>query len=170
MAFPEGLTPAQLLYPDLDSELASTRKILALVPDGKDDFTPHAKSMKLGALATHLVDLVGFGKRLLTTDMFDFATMPWESGSYATAAARLAGFDRSAAELKATIDGASWADMDKHWQMRAGDVVYADDRRSTLLRTSAISHIAHHRAQLGVYLRMLGIPIPGTYGPSADEM
>ena len=170
MAFPEGLPPAQLLYPDLDIELASTRKILALVPDGNDDFRPHDKSMKLAALASHLVDLLGFAKRLVTTDMVDFATTPWTSSSASTTKERLAQFDQGAAELKATVRGASWDDLSKNWQMRMGDVVYADDLKSTLVRTSAISHIAHHRAQLGVYLRMLGVPIPGIYGPSADEM
>ena len=170
MPFPEGLSPAQLLYPDLDTELASTRKILALVPEGNDDFRPHDKSMKLSALASHLVDLLGFGKQLVTTDMGDFAATPWTSSSANTTKERLAQFDHAAAELQATIKGASWDDLGKNWQMRMGDVVYADDRKSTLVRTSAISHIAHHRAQLGVYLRLLGIPIPGTYGPSADEM
>jgi hypothetical protein len=169
MTFPEGLSPAQLLYPDLDTELASTRKLIALVPDGNDDFSPHNKSMKLGSLATHLVDLVGFGKQMMTTDVLDFATMPWTSSALSTTQERLAAFDRSATDLKVTLDGASWEDFGKRWQLRMGDVVYVNDFKSTLVRTSAISHIAHHRAQLGVYLRLLGVPIPGTYGPSADE-
>lgn len=125
--------------------------------------------MKLSALANHLVDLLGFGTRLVTTDMLDFATTAWKSSAHTTTQERLAHFDRDAAELKATIEGASWGDLGRNWQMRMGDVIYGDDLKSTLVRTSAINHIAHHRAQLGVYLRMLGIPIPGTYGPSADE-
>lgn len=170
MAFPEGLSPAQLLFPDLDNEIAATRKLVALVPDGNDAFRPHEKSMKLAALASHLVDLLAFGKRLVTTDVLDFATTPWVSSSHATTKERLANFDERAAELKATITGASWEDVSRTFQMRMGDTVFADDPKYRVIRTTGISHIAHHRAQLGVYLRMLGIAIPGTYGPSADEM
>ena len=169
MAFPDGLTPAQLLYPDLDGELASTRKLLALVPDGNDGFRPHDKSMTLASLASHLVDLLVFGRLMVITEMLDFSTTPWNSSSHATSRDRVAQFDRDAADLKATIDVASWEDMGKHWQLRMGDVVLGDDLKSTVVRNVIISHIAHHRAQLGVYLRMLDIPIPGTYGPSADE-
>ena len=125
--------------------------------------------MTRAALASHLVDLLGFGARLVTTEMMDAAITPWTSSSHATTQERLAHFDRDAAELKAIINGASWEVLGGNWQLRMGDVVYGDDRKSTLVRTSVISHIAHHRAQLGVYLRMLDIPIPGTYGPSADE-
>jgi uncharacterized damage-inducible protein DinB len=170
MAFPEGLTPAQLLYPDLDIEIASARKLVALVPDGNDEYRPHEKSMTLASLATHITELLGFGERLLSTDFVDFATTPWIPKSFATSADRLAQFDRNAAEMKAAVEGASWEDLAGRWQLKMGDVVYVDDQKSTLVRSMAISHIAHHRAQLGVYLRMLGIPIPGTYGPSADEM
>ena len=170
MAFPEGLSPAQLLYPDLESELAATRKMVALVPDGNDDYRPHDKSMKLGSLATHLAELPSFGNVLLTTDMLDFAATPFAPKSFTSTAERLEEFDRNAAELKSSVEGASWSDLARNWQLKMGDVVYVDGQKSTLVRSFAINHIAHHRAQLGVYLRMLGIPIPGPYGPSADEM
>lgn len=170
MAFPDGLSPAQLLYPDLDTELASTRKILALVPDGNDDFRPHDKSMKLGALATHVAELPSFGKVLLTTDMLDFAATPFAPKAFATTAERLDAFDQNAAEFKSFVEGASWSDLAGKWQLRMGETVFVDGQKSTLVRSLAINHIAHHRAQLGVYLRMLNVPIPGIYGPSADEM
>ncbi|MDQ2664667.1 MAG: DinB family protein [Gemmatimonadota bacterium] len=170
MTFPDGLSPAQLLYPDLDAELASTRKLMALVPDGNDDFRPHDKSMKLGPLATHLAELPTFGKVLLTTDMLDFAATPFAPKSFSTAAERLEEFDRNASEFKSHVEAASWSDLAKRWQLKMGETVYVDDQKSNLVRSFAINHIAHHRAQLGVYLRMLGIPIPGVYGPSADEM
>ena len=170
MAFPDGLSPAQLLYPDLDTELASTRKMLALVPEGNDDYRPHDKSMKLGSLATHLADLPSFGKVLLTTDFLDFAVTPFAPKAFTTTAERLEEFDRNAAEFTSSVATASWNDLAQRWQLKMGEVVYVDDQKSNLVRPFAISHLAHHRAQLGVYLRLLGVPIPGTYGPSADEM
>jgi uncharacterized damage-inducible protein DinB len=170
MTFPEGLSPAQLLYPDLDAELASTRKMIELVPDGNDEYRPHDKSMRLGPLATHIAELPSFGKVLLTTDMLDFAATPFAPKAFTTTAQRLEEFDRNAAEFKSSVNGATWSDLAGNWQLRMGEAVYVDGQKSTLVRSFAINHIAHHRAQLGVYLRLLGIPIPGTYGPSADEM
>ncbi len=170
MAFPEGLSPAQLLYPDLDSELASTRKMIALVPDGNDEYRPHDKSMKLGPLTTHIAELPSFGKVLLTTEMLDFAATPFAPKAFNTTAERLDEFDRNAAEFTSAVGGATWADLSQRWQLRMGEAVYVDDQKSNLVRSFAINHLAHHRAQLGVYLRLLGVAIPGTYGPSADEM
>lgn len=169
MAFPDNLSPAQLLYPDLGPELAATRKMLAIVPDGNDEFRPHEKSMKLGALAAHLAELPSFGQVLLTTKEMDFATANWAPKQFDTAADRLVAFDANAAELTSSVEGASWSDLDERWVMRGGDVIYVDDQKAKLVRGFVINHMAHHRAQLGVYLRMLGVPIPGTYGPSADE-
>ena len=170
MAFLDGLSPAQLLYPDLDTELASTRKMIALVPDGNDDYRPHEKSMKLGPLATHIAELPSFGNVLLTTDFLDFAATPFAPKAFTTTAERLEEFDRNAAEFTSSVSAASWNDLSQRWQLKMGEVVYVDDQKSNLVRSFAISHLAHHRAQLGVYLRLLGVPIPGTYGPSADEM
>ena len=169
MTFPDNLSPAQLLYPDLDQELASTRKMLAIVPDGNDEFRPHEKSMKLGPLATHLAELPGFGRVLLTTTELDWSTTKWAPKQFSTTTERLVEFDTNAADMKSSVEGASWSDLEERWVMRGGDVIYVDDQKAKLVRGFAISHMAHHRAQLGVYLRMLGVPIPGTYGPSADE-
>lgn len=167
--FPANLSPAQLLYPDLAQELASTRAMIATVPDGNDDFQPHEKSMKLGGLATHIAGLPLFAKRILTTDELDWAKEPWVPTILTTTAERLALFDENAAAMTAAIEDADWAALAKRWVMRAGDTVYLDEDKAKLVRVFAMSHIAHHRAQLGVYLRLLGIAIPGVYGPSADE-
>ena len=170
MSFPADVSPAELLYPDLEQELASTRKMIALVPDGNDDYKPHAKSMAIGPLATHLAELPTFAMAILTTSELDFATTKWEQKLVNTTADRLEMFDRNAREMTSGIAAAEWDKLSEKWTMRAGDQVYFTDAKGKLLRSFAINHMAHHRAQLGVYLRLLGIAIPGTYGPSADEM
>lgn len=169
-AFPADLAPAKLLYPDLANEIASTRRMLERVPDGNDDYKPHEKSMTLSRLATHVAELFTFGSLIVNTTGFDFATQKWEAPAVANNAERLALFEKNAAEMTSAIEGADWAALAVEWTLSAGEQVYAKDRRSTLIRTMCISHIAHHRAQLGVYLRKLDLAIPGMYGPSADEM
>ncbi|MDB4915011.1 MAG: DinB family protein [Gemmatimonadetes bacterium] len=169
-AFPTDLTPAQLLYPDMEAEFASTRRMLERVPEGSDDFKPHAKSMSLKALATHIAELPTFGKLIVNTAEFDFGTGKWETPTIGSNAERLAFFEKNAAEMKSAVEGADWAALAVEWTLRAGEQIYVKDKKSSLLRTMTFSHIAHHRAQLGVYLRELDLAIPGMYGPSADEM
>ncbi|MEO8622708.1 MAG: DinB family protein [bacterium] len=168
--FPGNATPAQLLYPDLADELASTRKMIAIVPDGHNDWKPHEKSMSLATLATHVAELCAFAGTVLNTDELDMATADMSTKVLSTTAERLALFDTLAPEFTAAVESADWQKVAGSWTLRMGPQVYLTGQKSTLLRTLGISHIAHHRAQLGVYLRQLGIPIPGTYGPSADEM
>ena len=167
--FPGNATPAQLLYPDMAQELANTRRLLERVPDGNDPWKPHTKSMSLGSLATHVAELPRFATMILTTEEFDFGAGTWPKTEIASNADRLALFDKVAADMTAGINAADWSALEKGWKLRAGDQVYMNDRKANLLRNT-ISHIAHHRAQLGVYLRQLDIPVPGMYGPSADEM
>ncbi|MEP6833291.1 MAG: DinB family protein [Gemmatimonas sp.] len=162
--------PAQLLYPDLAEELATTRKMLGLVPDGHNDFKPHDKSMMLGSLATHLTQLPKFVNTILSTSELDFATTPWVEKTLSTTAERLQEFDQNAGAMSSDIHAAEWPTLEQSWTLRAGEQVYVTEPKGKLLRTFALSHMAHHRAQLGVYLRLLGIAIPGCYGPSADEM
>ncbi|MEP6732467.1 MAG: DinB family protein [bacterium] len=162
--------PAQLLYPDLADELATTRKMIGLVPDGNDDFKPHDKSMSLGSLATHLTQLPKFANTILSTNELDFATTPWTEKKMATTAERLEEFDRNAGAMSSDVQAAQWPTLEESWTLRAGPAVYLTEQKGKLLRTFTLSHMAHHRAQLGVYLRLLGVPIPGCYGPSADEM
>jgi uncharacterized damage-inducible protein DinB len=170
MTLPGTATPAQLLYPDMAQELACTRKMIALVPDGNDDFRPHLKSMALESLATHLVELPTFASTILTTDELDWAKTPWAPKKFSKTSDRLEQFDKNAAAMTSVVEGASWDALAKRWVMRAGDQIYVDDLKAKLLRSFALNHMAHHRAQLGVYLRLLDVAIPGTYGPSADEM
>lgn len=163
-------SPAELLFPDLAHELSTTRRVLERVPEDKFAWQPHEKSMRLDRLAIHLAELPRFATIILTTDELDFAAAPYVAPELSTTAGLLALFDEKAAEMRVTLAGATWDALGKRWTMRAGSEVYANDVKATLLRTFGINHIAHHRAQLGVYLRLLGVAIPGSYGPSADEM
>src|SRR3954463_12843041 len=124
-----NIKPAELLYPDLDQELATTRKFLALVPDGQNEWRPDPKSYTLGALATHLVDLVGFGTRIITTSEMDFAKEPWVNRTIDTRDERLSEFDVAAASLTKTVNDATWDSLEKEWKLCAGDAVYVSDAK-----------------------------------------
>lgn len=167
---PGTLKPEALLFPDMAQELALTRGMIARVPDGNNDWKPHDRSMTLGRLATHLSELPRFATLMLTTDEMDFAKVDWKPTVIDTTAARLVLFDELATGMRASVEGTDWATLSGSWTMRAGEQVYLTGQKATLLRTLGLSHMAHHRAQLGVWLRLLGVTIPGTYGPSADEM
>jgi uncharacterized damage-inducible protein DinB len=170
MSFPDGLTPAQLLFPDLDQEFASTRRMLAIVPEGNNAFRPDDKSRTLGQLAGHIAELPGFGASILTTSEFDFAKTAWHTEQFVETSKLLAAFDNNAAAFKSGIEAATWGGLDERWALRMGEHVIVEEQKAKLLRSITISHISHHRAQLGVYLRLLGLAVPGMYGPSADEM
>ena len=160
--------PSKLLFPDLMSELASTRRVLERVPDGKNDWKPHEKSMSLDALATHVAQLPVFGVLMLTGDELDGATgFPKAAGG--DTATRLKTFDELSGQFVGLLKTMSWEQANANWKFRFGEQVVVDAPRRTLLRSMVLTHIAHHRGQLGVYLRLLGVPVPRVYGPTADE-
>lgn len=165
---PAMKSPRALLFPDLDPELATTRRILERVPDGNDDWRPHEKSMTLGQLATHVAQLPGFGILMLTRDEFDGNGGALRSNP-ADNAERLKMFDKVSGELRGLVDALTWDYAESPWKFKMGGRVIVEGPRAQLVRSMVITHTAHHRAQLGVYLRLLGVPIPGSYGPSADE-
>jgi uncharacterized damage-inducible protein DinB len=161
-------TPRSLLFFDVDSELATTRRILERVPDGNDDWRPHEKSMKISGLATHLAQLPGFGIAMLTTDEMDGSKRNPDP-KFTKNADRLKLFDDLSGQFRSLLNDLTWEKARSSWKFRFGDRVLVEGPRSNLIRLMVITHSTHHRAQLGVFLRLLGIPIPGSYGPSADE-
>jgi len=163
------LAPGALLFPDLDAELEATRRILERVPDGKEDWRPHEKSMTLGELANHVAELPAFAALMLTADGVDFEPPGPPPSTLKNTAERLAAFDKLSGELRELIGRLTWDKAFEQWQMRIGGQPVLSGTRAELVRRMGLTHSAHHRAQLGVYLRLLGVPIPGTYGPSADE-
>lgn len=161
------------LLPEFDEEFVNTRKFLALVPDDKLMWKPHEKSMELGRLAWHIVDFPEWCRDTLKQDGVKFSEADGEAMMNGwkgkTRADMLSKFDSILGEARSALENASDADMTKHWTMEWAGQVVVDSPREDVLRKWVMNHMVHHRAQLGVYLRLNNIPIPGVYGPSADE-
>jgi uncharacterized damage-inducible protein DinB len=157
-----------LLFPELDQELVTTRRMLERFPDTHAGWQPHKKSRPLDALATHVASLPMHGARLIETDEVDLATRQ-PAPVRSAAADLLALFDQSVEGLRAALPKATGELLDRPWTMRAGPRVLVSGPRRVLFRNMLINHLVHHRAQLGMYYRLLDVPVPGTYGPSADE-
>ncbi len=163
-----AISPAQLAYGDLERELASTRRMLERFPAGHDDWRPHEKSTPLARLATHIADLPNRGTTILETDEMDLsARQPVPVLN--SADALIAFFDANLDRLRPAMAELDLVSLQQPWTLRHGQHVIVTAPKGALLRNMMISHLVHHRAQLGVYYRMLGVPVPGTYGPSADE-
>jgi uncharacterized damage-inducible protein DinB len=164
------MTTCQSITLDYDDEIANTRKLLERVPlnDALRNFKPHPKSMALDRLATHVAELPGWPKLALTVEVFQLQP-DFKPRIAASTAELLEIFDAAVLEGRAAIAGATDEDMEKNWTFRWGDIFSMIETRPKVVR-SFLNHLVHHRAQLGVYLRLNGIPIPGMYGPSADEM
>src|SRR5438045_7519628 len=157
-----------LLLCDLDGELESTRRVLERFPAGKGDWKPHEKSRSIGVLATHVADIPARGTSILESDGFDFtkrAPLP----NLDSPEDLVALFDERASGLRAALAKAEDSVLGQTWSLRGGDRVFITAPKRNLLRSMLVNHIIHHRAQLGVYYRMLGVPVPGVYGPTADE-
>ena len=162
---------AAIALADLDHEVASTRTVLSQIPVEHLEYTPHPKSGTLGKLAFHLLDIVGLGAMVLTSKELDYlAPRPAGPPKPTTAEEFVAAFDEKVVTFKALLADATDAQLGEHWIMRAGETVFMDMPRLTWLRVMIINHLVHHRAQLTLYYRTLGLPMPGMYGPSADEM
>lgn len=155
---------------DLDHELAGTRRVLERVPMDKLDWRPHAKSMTLGELAMHVAAVPFYGIAMLQADRWDMlGPMPPRPPMPTTTAELLAVFDRNVSSLLALLDAADDAAMTATWSMTRGEQVLMSQPRAAALRAFVPNHLIHHRAQLGVYLRLLDVPVPAVYGNSADE-
>ena len=163
------MTTSEVLLQDFDMEMAMTRKTLERVPEEKVAFKCHDKSMPFGRLAVHVATLPHFGNMILTTPGMDLATAKWPDMTFVSREKLLADFDAAAAEVRASLAKASDADLAATWAFTFGDKVISSSPRSLAFRHMFFNHLIHHRAQLGVYLRLNDVPVPGLYGPSADE-
>lgn len=157
---------------ELEQEAVSIRKVLERVPDGKADYKPHEKSMPMGRLAGHLAELAGWGVSTLVGDSFDFR--PVDGPAFQPLAVRngaeaVAAFDRGLAAMKEHLAKASDEHLMGNWSLLSGGHTIFTMPRVACLRSFVMNHMVHHRAQLALYLRMLDIPVPSMYGPSADE-
>jgi uncharacterized damage-inducible protein DinB len=158
----------QLALGDLNHELNTTRKLLERVPEAHLDWKPHEKSMTLGGLALHVATIPYWLTRVLSADHFDLAT----AGRNPPPTSRqeiLDAFEERVAAMRQLLDAADDAALTRTWQLRRGEQVLQTMPRVAVIRAMGINHMVHHRAQLSVYLRMLDVPLPPMYGPTADE-
>ena len=150
-------------------ESANTCKMLERVPTDKNDWKPHPKSMTLGRLASHVAEIAGWVSYTLDSDVLDFAKFDYKPVTNASTEELLAIMDKNVAMAMASLEKSTDEDYDKMWTMRNGDHVHFTLPKKVVLRSFAYSHLVHHRGQLSLYLRLLDVPVPGMYGPTADE-
>ncbi len=156
------------LLPEFDHEMTTTRKLLERVPDDRFDWKPHPKSFSLGALATHVVNLATWAVDTLNKSEIDL-TGDQRLPSAPSRAQLLSAFDTNVAAARAALAGRSDADFQAMWTLKRDGKTIFSMPKSTVLRSFVLSHLIHHRGQLSVYLRLLDVPVPSIYGPSADE-
>ena len=160
---------AQVSLGDLAQELATTRRVLERVPDDRWDWKPHEKSMTLGQLAGHVANLLNWGTHTLSEAGVDFAAPPAVPPRPTNRAGLLAAFDAGTERLREGLAGAGDEALGATYTVRRGEQVLMAMPRAAMVRGMVLSHIIHHRGQLTVYLRLLDIPVPPVYGPTADE-
>ena len=161
-----------MVLPEFDNEMANTRKYLARLPDGQRDWKPDPKSASLGHLALHLVKLPGWPASLFTSNEQDMAVtgFGWSAElEQQPTAELLAQIDANVAATRAALAAADDAAFMEPWSLRAGEKIFFTLPRIAVVRTMQLNHLIHHRGQLSVYYRLLGIALPSIYGPTADE-
>lgn len=163
------MTQAQILLAEFQHEAAQTRKTLALVPLDKKDYKPHEKSMTLDRLSIHVAEIAGWWKECLVHDELDFSKGDFTPKVFNSSDELLAYFDDLVTKTVVILTEVSEDEFAKPWSMRNGEMIYFTMPKAQVVRTWCLNHWYHHRAQLGVYLRMLDIPLPSIYGPSADD-
>jgi uncharacterized damage-inducible protein DinB len=162
------MTTIQLFSRELEKEAVTTCKMLACIPDDKFNWQPHPKSMTIQRLANHIAELPGWIGMVLHTDELDFANNPYVPVDCDNTADLLVYFERTLEDGRQQLANADESQLSKPWTLREGEQIYDVSPKVDVIRM-ALSQIIHHRAQLGVFLRLLDVPIPGSYGPSADE-
>lgn len=163
------MSTIKALLKEMEHEAQTTRKMLERIPDDKYQWQPHSKSMTIQRLANHIAELPAWVSMALTTSELDFAANPYEATFITNTKELLELFEKSLADGRSHLEKATEADLQPNWTLRSGDEIYSVSTKGEVIRM-AFSQIVHHRAQMGVFLRLLDVPIPGSYGPSADEV
>ena len=156
------------LIPEFDHEMATTRKVLERVPEERFDWKPHEKSFSLGVLAKHVATLPTWGTETLMRSEIDLVGNNPPT-SAASKSELLNAFDKNVGDARAALVGKSDAELMAMWSLKRNGKTVFSMPKTTVLRSFVLNHVIHHRAQLTVYLRLLEIPVPSIYGPSADE-
>jgi uncharacterized damage-inducible protein DinB len=157
---------------EFGQEMATTRALLARVPEARAEWRPHPKSRPLGELAQHIANLVGYAEPIVRRTEWDASASGGAQPAmapFSSTAALLASFDANVISARAAIAAATDAEMAEPWALKRGSTVIFALPRAVALRTFLLNHLVHHRGQLSVYLRLLDVPLPSVYGPTADE-
>ena len=163
------MTFLEFFLQQLEEEAVTTRKMLSRVPTDKFDWKAHEKSMVMKSLATHIAELPTWIPMTLDTDELDFAKNEYKQVQLKNTDELVTYFEECLVKGREALKNGKEKDLEKPWTLRNGEQIYSTSPKRDVIRM-ALSQIIHHRAQLGVYLRLLNIPIPGSYGPSADDM
>lgn len=159
----------EIFAKELEQEAVTTRKMLERIPDDQYGWQPHQKSMSIQRLANHIAELPGWVSMTLNTSELDFANNPYTPTTFNKTSDLLQYFEQTLDDARKELARARAEQLSENWTLRNGDEIYSTSSKLDVLRMT-YCQIVHHRAQLGVYLRLLNVPIPGSYGPSADEM
>jgi uncharacterized damage-inducible protein DinB len=157
------------LLTEFEQETRTTRKHLERLPDDKLDWRPHQKSFTAGGLASHIVECVGWADSIFTMDEFDIDPATYQSYQAESVADLLRTFDERVAKGKQALANATDATAMQLWRLKVKGRVRIERPRAAVFRDFTLSHVIHHRGQLSVYLRLLDVPVPRSYGPTADE-
>ncbi len=163
---------SETLLPEFDQEMDNTRKVLERVPLDKFDWKPHPKSSSFGALTAHVAGMADWAVLTLENESFDYAppgAPPYEAPKFTSTEQLLAAFDKGVAQARSALAAADDSKLLAPWSLLAGGKTMMTMPRVAVVRSFVMNHTIHHRAQLGVYLRLNDIPVPALYGPSADE-
>ena len=154
---------------EFDHEAQTTRRQLERLPDDKLDWRPHEKSFTARGLASHIVECVGWASVIFGMDEFDIDPATYQSYQAASVADLLKTFDEKVADGTRVLARATDTDLQQLWRLKIKGRVRFEKPRMAVFRDFTLSHVIHHRGQMSVYLRLLDIPVPGSYGPTADE-
>jgi uncharacterized damage-inducible protein DinB len=154
---------------EFEKEALTTRKMLSIVPNDKYSWKPHEKSMTVMALTSHLADIFSWFNLVLNTSELDFAASPYQPENINSTEQLMGFFEKKLVEGRTALAEGKDEQLSDTWTLRNGDTIYSTEQKYDVVRM-CFGQIIHHRAQLGVFLRLLNVPIPGSYGPSADDM
>jgi uncharacterized damage-inducible protein DinB len=164
------MTIAEVLLLDFDPEIESARRLLERIPEDNPDWRPHPKSMPVGRLAVHVATLPEFATTILTTDDLNLATTKFPPLVFEGREALLAKLEETSKKAREALAASSDEALMVDWKLSWGEKVLREGPRARVYRDMFLNHLVHHRGQLSVYLRLNEVPVPGLYGPSADEV
>ncbi|MCW3087475.1 MAG: hypothetical protein JWQ78_861 [Sediminibacterium sp.] len=154
---------------EFEKEAATTRKMLSIVPNDKYDWRPHPKSMSIRQLSAHIAELPLWVGMTLNTSELDFGANPYTPTEINDTKTLVDFFEKNVADGRQQLAAGNDKTLEELWTLRNGEEIYSKEPKADVIRMT-FNQVTHHRAQLGVYLRLLDVPIPGSYGPSADDM